>query len=93
MSGTNLLVVILSLAVGSITIAVTTTVTTDTSIVMNEAVTTQIPVEGDFILEDCELNCDLHYSGTISVGLSQEEANAPIKIESSFEMDSIDLNI
>ncbi len=93
MSGSNLLVVILSLAVGSVTIAITTTVNTDTTLTMSEPITTEIPVDGNFTLSDCELNCDIHYSGTINIELTQSEANAPIKINSDFEMESIELNI
>lgn len=93
MSGTNLLVIALSLSITAVTLAITTTVVTETKVTLNNAVNVSTPVEGDLELTDCELlpTCDVHYSGTINVELVQSEVDAPIKVETSFDMDSIEL--
>lgn len=93
MSGTNLLVIVLSLSVTAVTLAITTTVATDTSVTLNDPVSVSTPIEGDLKLTGCDLlpTCDVHYSGTINVELVQSEADAPIKVETSFDMDSIEL--
>lgn len=91
MTGSNLLVMVLALGVSVISIVITTTVTTETSVSLSSPIELSSQVEGDMVLDNCEVNCNVHYQGSINVSLTQAEINEPFKIESDFTMESMEV--
>lgn len=91
MTGSNLLALVLVLGVSMITVVITTTVSTETSITLDQPIELSTQVEGDVVLDNCIESCLLHYNGTVNVSLTQTEKNEPFHIDSEFTMNGIEV--